>query len=146
MTYKQAKRCICDEEPSPPPSSEPREEPGSSPRDDPRSEPSSEPRKEPGSSPRNAPRSEPIASTGISEEEQQQSHFPLKEHLDHHHPTMKKQPKKIQDLELWHQRMGHISPGTLIATQQCTEGIPQLPRASSLFKCPYHQLIYLRPH
>ena len=41
--------------------------------------------------------------------------------------------KPSQQLELWHQRMGHISPGTLQATQQCTTGIPKFKKATSLF-------------
>ena len=40
------------------------------------------------------------------------------------------QSKPIQNLELWHQRMGHISPRTLQATQRCTTGIPKIPNHS----------------
>ena len=45
--------------------------------------------------------------------------------------------KPSQQLELWHQRMGHISPRILQATQRCTTGIPKFKQATSLFWCPF---------
>ena len=45
--------------------------------------------------------------------------------------------KPFQQLELWHQRMGHISPRTLQETQRFTTGIPKFPQATSFFKCPF---------
>ena len=46
-------------------------------------------------------------------------------------------PKNIQNLELWHQRMGHISPQTLEQTRKCTNGIPPIPTKTPMFKCPF---------
>ena len=47
------------------------------------------------------------------------------------------QTKPVQDIELWHQRMRHISPRTLQKTQHCTTGIPPITKTMTLFKCPF---------
>ena len=57
--------------------------------------------------------------------------------IDNNNDTCRPETKPIQNLELWHQRMGHISPRTLQATQRCTSGIPHLPSIPSKFKCPF---------
>ena len=44
---------------------------------------------------------------------------------------------KMKNLELWHQRYGHISPSTLNKTQKVVDGIPQLPSSAPFFKCPF---------
>ena len=46
-------------------------------------------------------------------------------------------PKNIQNLELWHQRMGHVSPATLEETRKCTKGIPPISTKNPMFKCPF---------
>jgi hypothetical protein len=45
--------------------------------------------------------------------------------------------KKMKELELWHQRMGHCSTRTLNETRKCVEGIPDLPTNNPFFKCPF---------
>ena len=59
--------------------------------------------------------------------------------VDNNKNTCQPETKPIQNLELWHQRMGNISPQTLQATQKCTSGIQPLPSASSKFKCPFYE-------
>jgi hypothetical protein len=44
--------------------------------------------------------------------------------------------KKMKELELWHQRMGHCSTKTLNGTRKCVEGIPDLPTNNTFIKCP----------
>jgi hypothetical protein len=45
--------------------------------------------------------------------------------------------KKMKELKLWHQRMGHYSTRTLNETRKCVEGIPDLPTNNPFFKCPF---------
>ena len=59
--------------------------------------------------------------------------------VDNNNDTCRPETKPIQNIELWHQRMGHISPRTLQATQRCTSGIPHLPTVPSKFKCLFYE-------
>ena len=44
----------------------------------------------------------------------------------------------LKNLELWHQRYGHISPTTLSKTQKVVEGMPPIPSTNPpFFKCPF---------
>jgi hypothetical protein len=43
--------------------------------------------------------------------------------------------KKMKELKLWHQRMGHCSARTLNDTRKCV--IPELPTNNPFFKCPF---------
>jgi hypothetical protein len=52
--------------------------------------------------------------------------------------------KAIEQLELWHQRMGHPSPRALFNTQRVVEGIPSLPHDYPIFKCPFCDMAKLR--
>jgi hypothetical protein len=45
--------------------------------------------------------------------------------------------KALKQLELWHQRTGHLAPRTLRATQKCVDGMPPLPDASPIFNCKF---------
>jgi hypothetical protein len=45
--------------------------------------------------------------------------------------------KALKQLELWHQRTGHLAPRTLRRTQQCVEGMPPLPDATPMFQCKF---------
>jgi hypothetical protein len=45
--------------------------------------------------------------------------------------------KKMKELELWHQRMGHCSTRTLNESRKCVEGIPDLPTNNPFLKCPF---------
>jgi hypothetical protein len=58
-------------------------------------------------------------------------------------PTVKV-TKSIEQLEIWHQRMGHPAPRALYETQRVVEGIPLLPRDSPIFKCPFCDMAKLR--
>jgi hypothetical protein len=52
--------------------------------------------------------------------------------------------KAIEQLELWHQRLGHPSPRALYHTQRVVEGIPNLPHDCPIFKCPFCDMAKLR--
>jgi hypothetical protein len=52
--------------------------------------------------------------------------------------------KSMEQLELWHQRMGHPAPRALHQTQKVVEGIQTLPQDSSIFKCPFCDMAKLR--
>ena len=44
----------------------------------------------------------------------------------------------LKNLELWHQRYGHISPTTLSKTQKVVKEMPPIPSTNPLFfKCPF---------
>jgi hypothetical protein len=58
-------------------------------------------------------------------------------------PTVKL-TKSLEQLELWHQRMGHPAPRALQATQRVVEGIPNLPNNNSIFSCPFCDMAKLR--
>ena len=58
-------------------------------------------------------------------------------------PTVKL-TKSLEQLELWHQRMGHPSSRVLSQTQRVVEGIPPLPDNNPLFKCPFCNMAKLR--
>jgi hypothetical protein len=58
-------------------------------------------------------------------------------------PTVKLS-KSLEQLELWHQRMGHPAPRALQQTQKVVEGIPTLPNNNSLFSCPFCDMAKLR--
>ena len=45
--------------------------------------------------------------------------------------------KAIQQMEIWHQRLGHPSPGVLTQTKNVVEGIPNIPTDMSMFHCPF---------
>jgi hypothetical protein len=45
--------------------------------------------------------------------------------------------KALKQLELWHQRTGHLAPQTLRRTQQCVDGMPPSPDALPLFQCKF---------
>lgn len=45
--------------------------------------------------------------------------------------------QNYQNLELWHQRMGHVAPKTLQCTRQVVAGIPPLPSGTPFFSCPF---------
>jgi hypothetical protein len=45
--------------------------------------------------------------------------------------------KALKQLELWHQRTGHLAPRTLRKTQQCVDGMPPLPDATPIFNCKF---------
>lgn len=50
----------------------------------------------------------------------------------------------VKNLELWHQRMAHISPRTLKATSKVVDGMPELPNDISYFACPFCDMAKLR--
>jgi hypothetical protein len=52
--------------------------------------------------------------------------------------------KSLEQLELWHQRMGHPAQRALHQTQKVVEGIPALPPINSLFSCPFCDMAKLR--
>ena len=68
---------------------------------------------------------------------------PIGMQADGNNPTVKI-TKSMEQLELWHQRMGHPAPRALNQTQRVVEGIPTLPQATSLFKCPFCDMAKLR--
>lgn len=72
-----------------------------------------------------------VINTTTSKHHQQDEQPPPNHHDQQHYATL------YQNLELWHQRYGHISPHTLAKTSQSVEGIPPLPTATSLFHCPF---------
>jgi hypothetical protein len=45
--------------------------------------------------------------------------------------------KALKQLELWHQRTGHLAPRTLNRTQKCVDGMPPLPDATPMFQCKF---------
>jgi hypothetical protein len=45
--------------------------------------------------------------------------------------------KALKQLELWHQRTGHLAPRTLRQTQKCVDGMPPLPDATPIFICEF---------
>jgi hypothetical protein len=45
--------------------------------------------------------------------------------------------KALKQLEIWHQRTGHLAPHTLRRTQQCVNGMPPLPGATPIFQCKF---------
>ena len=45
--------------------------------------------------------------------------------------------KALKQLELWHQRTGHLAPRTMRHTQKCVDGMPPLPDASPIFSCKF---------
>ena len=45
--------------------------------------------------------------------------------------------KALKQLELWHQRTGHLAPRTMRRTQQCVHGMPPLPDATPIFNCRF---------
>jgi hypothetical protein len=63
--------------------------------------------------------------------------------LEEPKPTVKL-TKSLEQLELWHQRMGHPAPRALQQTQQVVEGIPNLPNNNSIFSCPFCDMAKLR--
>ena len=58
-------------------------------------------------------------------------------------PTIKI-TKSLEQLKLWHQRMGHPAPRALQQTQQVVEGMPHLPNNNSIFSCPFCDKAKLR--
>jgi hypothetical protein len=53
--------------------------------------------------------------------------------------------KLIEQLKIWHQRMGHPAPCALYETQRVVEGIPLLPRDSPIYdKCPFCDMAKLQ--
>ena len=42
-----------------------------------------------------------------------------------------------KDLELWHQRMGHIHPRSMIETSKVVDGMPSFPSNPTHFACPF---------
>jgi hypothetical protein len=55
-----------------------------------------------------------------------------------------KLPRLIQQLELWHQQMGHPAPRALYQTQRVVKGIPVPPQDNSIFRCPFCDMAKLR--
>ena len=45
--------------------------------------------------------------------------------------------KALKQLELLHQRIGHLAPRTVRHTQKCVDGMPPLPDASPIFSCMF---------
>ena len=45
--------------------------------------------------------------------------------------------KALKQLELWHQRTGHLAPRTMRHTQKCVHGMPPLPDATPIFNCKF---------
>jgi histone deacetylase 1/2 len=76
-------------------------------------------------------------------------HLPDLPSIDETLPTDDTQPtvkvtKSLEQLELWHQRMGHPAPRALQQTQRVVEGIPNLPNNNSIFSCPFCDKAKLR--
>lgn len=49
----------------------------------------------------------------------------------------KRLSQNLYNMELWHQRMGHVGWRTLQKTREMVDGIPTLPLQDSGFHCPY---------
>ena len=122
------------EDPSEGPTLPPGEGPSGSPSKNPSGGPSDDPSEEPSGNPSHPPSKELTGSTG------EESGNGLKDDLRHHptgRPPGGPSDRRTQDLELWHQRMGHVGFQTLQDTRRCTKGIPPIPTSAPMFKCPF---------